>query len=474
MQDTPSAPPAAAYRSAPAAEKAPDPVQEGFGQALAAASVLVIDDEPGMRNFLSKALAGHCARVDATADTVEAAALLDANSYDIVLLDNVMPRQKGVDWLQEQRRIGLFSDVILMTAFADLETAIAAIRAGASDFLLKPFRVNQLLNAISQCLARTRLQRQNAVLRHELEAGKDLLHHRNALLGASAAIQSVRQAIGRAAAAASHVVIRGEAGSGKQIAARMLHSRSQRAGHAFVWLQCKGMSETAFQARLFGRIGAEAHAPEPGQPQDGMLQDAAGGMLYLEDVDLLPPACQNILVELLTTGRFRPIGAGRSIPLNVRIICSCLRPLQQAVEERSFRADLYYLLNVIEIVQPPLRERGEDVLELTAFFADTLSARLGLAPPALPSEARRRLLAHSWPGNVMELRNTVERALIEGSYSEALGTPAGSGETESLAAVEQRHILATLEACGGNRAAAARRLGIARKTIDRKCRAWGL
>ncbi|MFW8595298.1 sigma-54-dependent transcriptional regulator [Cribrihabitans neustonicus] len=476
MQENAPAPPAAAADSEAFPEKAPDPVQEGFGPALPSASVLVIDDEPGMRNFLSKALAGSCARVDATADTVEAAALLDANSYDIVLLDNVMPRQKGVDWLQEQRRIGLFSDVILMTAFADLETAIAAIRAGASDFLLKPFRVNQLLNAISQCLARTRLQRQNAVLRHELEAGKDLLHHRNALLGSSPAIQAVRQVIGRAAAAASHVVIRGEAGSGKQIAARMLHSSSPRAGNAFVWLQCKGMSEAAFQARLFGRIeaAAEAQRPEPGQPQDGMLQDAAGGTLYLEDVDLLPPACQNILVELLTTGRFRPIGAGRSITLDVRIICSCLRPLKQAVEERSFRADLFYLLNVIEIVQPPLRERGEDVLELTAFFAETLSARLGLTPPALPPDARRRLLAHSWPGNVMELRNTVERALIEGSYSEALGAPAGTGETESLAAVEQRHILATLEACGGNRAEAARRLGIARKTIDRKCRAWGL
>ena len=410
--------------------------------------------------------------MDVTADTEEAAQLLDSKTYHIVLLDNVMPKQNGVEWLADQRRIGLFSEVILMTAFADLDTAIAAIRAGAADFLLKPFRVNQLLNSIAQSLARAKLLRQNAVLRHELEAGKDLLHLRDALQGSSAGIQAVRVAIERAAATSSHVVVRGEVGSGKQIAARMLHSRSPRAENPFVWLQCKGMSEEVFQARLFGRIGEGSGNRI--QDQDGMLLDAAGGMLYLEDVEMLPPACQNLLVELLTTGRFRPIGAGRSTTLDVQIACSSTRPLQEAVNDRSFRTDLYYLLNVIEVVLPPLRERGEDVIELTQFFAENLSARMGVTPPELPAAARRRLLAHDWPGNVMELRNTVERALILGSFEKAFGRAAAPAESESLAAVEQRHILATLEASGGNRAEAARRLGIARKTIDRKCQAWGL
>ena len=448
------------------------PTPTGFGTETAKASVLVVDDEPGMRNFLAKSLEQHCSRVDVTADTDEAAGLLDANSYDIVLLDNVMPRKNGVEWLAEQQRIGLFSDVILMTAFADLETAIAAIRAGASDFLLKPFRVNQLLNSISQSLARTHLMRQNSALRHELEAGKDLVHHNGALVGSSAGILDVRRALKRAAATNSHVVIRGEGGAGKQVAARLLQSHSQRAEHPFVWLQCKGMSEDAFQARLFGRIGAQVQ--DRTRDHGGMLMNAAGGVLYLEDVEMLPPTCQNLLVEILTTGRFRPIGAERSIPLDVQIICSSVCPLQQAVDDQRFRADLYYLLNVIEVVLPPLRERGDDIIELTEFFASNLSRRMGLSPPELPSVARRRLLAHDWPGNVMELRNTVERALIHGSYEEALGKASAPAEIESLAALEQRHIVATLEACGGNRADAARRLGIARKTIDRKCQAWGL
>ncbi|KUJ81217.1 hypothetical protein AVO44_04990 [Ruegeria profundi] len=451
---------------------ATDVLVGSFTPELPKASVLVIDDEPGMRNFLSKALVGHCATLDVATNTEEAANLLDANSYDIVLLDNVMPKQNGVEWLADQRRIGLFSDVILMTAFADLDTAIAAIRAGASDFLLKPFRVNQLLNAIARSLARAQLLRQNAVLRHEVEAGKDLLHNSDALLGSSNAIKSVRAAIAKAATTSSHVVIRGEVGSGKQIAARMLHSNSSRAENPFVWLQCKGMNEDTLQTRLFGRI--ESNSDDHWQEQDGMLRDAAGGILYLEDVEMLSPGCQNLLVELLTTGRFRPIGAKRSVAIDVQIVSSSTQSLQQAVNDNRFRADLFYMLNVIEITLPPLRERGEDIVELIRYFSESLSARLGLSQPALPPVTRRRMLAYRWPGNVMELRNTVERALINGGYDPRLGKTAATGEIESLAAVEQRHILETLDACGGNRAEAARRLGVARKTIDRKCQAWGL
>lgn len=423
-----------------------------------------------MRNFLSKALGGLCARVDVTADTVEASKLLDAHSYDVIVLDNVMPNKSGLEWLAEQQSIGLYSDAILMTAYADLDTAIAAIRAGASDFLLKPFRMNQVLNAISQSLARSRLKRQNSVLRDELESSKDILLHRDALLGTSREIQTVRDAIDRAAPSHAHVVIRGEVGAGKQVAARMLHSRSARADSPFVWLQCYGMTEEAFQARLFGQMDGTSTE----QGHNGMLLNAAGGTLFLEDVEMLSTGCQNILVELLSTSRFRPLGAERSLDLDVRIISSTTRPLQREVEERSFRADLYYLLNVVEIVLAPLRERADDILDLTGFFGSHMARRMGIDLPELSPMVRRRLLAHDWPGNVMELRNTVERALILGSFETALGDAAASDTSETLAAVEQRHVLAVLDASGGNRAEAARRLGVARKTIDRKCQAWGL
>lgn len=451
----------------PPLESAPD----SFEAELIDASVLVIDDEPGMRNFLYKALIKHCARVDVSANTDEASALLDQYNYDVIVLDNIMPHKSGLEWLAEQQRIGLYSDAILMTAYADLDTAIAAIRAGASDFLLKPFKINQVINAIAQSLARSSLRRQNAVLRRELAAGPDLLRHRDALLGSSDEIHTVCSAIERAAATSAQIVVRGEVGAGKQIAARMLHARSARAHKAFVWLQCYGMREEVFQAHLFGTLDGASRDEASGQ--NGMLQDAAGGTLYLEDVEMLSASCQNLLVELLTTGRYRPIGAERSLALDACLVCSSTRPLREAVQE-GFRTDLYYLLNVVEIVLPPLRERVGDIVELAEFFIEKLSRSMGLNTLTLTPGLRRRLMAHPWPGNVMELRNTVERALIHGNFDTLLEGPLEGYAAESLAVVEQRHILAVLEACGGNRAEAARQLGVARKTIDRKCQAWGL
>ena len=441
-----------------------------FETDLADARVLIVDDEPGMRNFLQKTLQGLCARVDVAGDTEESSRLLDHNTYDVVILDNIMPRKSGVEWLAEQQRIGFFADAILMTAFADLDTAIAAIKAGASDFLLKPFRSNQIVNAISQSLKRAKLRRQNAILSYELEAGRDLLRHREALLGTSSEIQLVRDAIKRAAATPAHVMIRGEVGSGKQIAARMLHSHSSRSQCPFVWLQCSGLNDDLFQARLFGRL----EGGDSDRQTDGMLLNAMGGTLFLDDVELLSPNCQNLLVELLTTGKFRPLGAERSLPLDMRIICSNVRPLIQAVEEQSFRADLFYLLNVAEIYLPPLLERSEDILVLLLFFVATLSERMGVDVPEISAADKRKILAHSWHGNVLELRNYVERALIQGDFETALGGFTLTDENETLASVERRHILGVLEACGGNRSEAARRLGVARKTIDRKCQSWGI
>lgn len=449
---------------------APRP-QRSFGDELAQAAILVIDDEPGMRNFLFKVLMEHCARVDVTADTREASRLLDENAYDVIVLDNLMPDKAGLDWLAEQGEIGLYSDVVLITAHADLDTAIQAIRAGAGDLLLKPFRSNQVLNAVARCLERARLRRQNSLLRHELEVGRDILKHRDALLGASAEIQAVRQSIRQAAGSHANVVFRGEVGSGKQVAARMLHAASPRAAGPFVCLQCYGMTEEAFQHRLFGHLGPQSHGSAAGQA--GILLSATGGTLYLEDVDMLSAGCQNILAELIASGRYSPVGARRSLAFDMRIISSTTRPLADVAASRMFRADLFYLLTVVEIALPPLRRRTADIVELTHYFSEMLARSIGTAIPAFSPIARRRFLSYDWPGNVMELRNTVERALIHGNFETALGADVPAPELEDLASVERRHILAMLDACDGNRAEAARRLGVARKTIDRKCRSWG-
>ncbi|WP_460275790.1 sigma-54-dependent transcriptional regulator [Celeribacter sp. ULVN23_4] len=439
-----------------------------FGPDLARASILVVDDEMGMRHFLKKALSGKCRRVDVAATPAEASACLDGASYDVIMLDNIMPGMTGLEWLSAQWQIGLRSDIILMTAYADLDTAIEALRLGVNDFLLKPFHSNQVLNAISKCLAKTALKRQNTVLRQELEAGSDLLRQRDNFVGSSQAAQTLRATIERAAQINAHVVIEGETGTGKHIAARMLHSVSPRAHRPFAWLPCFGIGFEEFRERLFGHVDA------PNTPgAEGILNTADGGVLFLEDVDMLPASCQNLLVEWLSTGRFQPVGGGRSFQTDIRVVCCCKGSMKQAVESGAFRTDLFYLLHVHEVWIPPLRERPADVIEIAEFFLKTLSARMGAVSPTLSATDKRRLMAHDWPGNVMELRNVVERAIIQGGFERAL-QDVGGIETESLEAVEQRHILNVLQSCGGNKAEAARILGVARKTIDRKCQAWGL
>jgi DNA-binding NtrC family response regulator len=443
-------------------------VKAAFGPELAKASILVVDDEIGMRHFLKKTLADKCRLVDVAATPAEASECLDGKSYDVIMLDNIMPGMTGLEWLADQWQIGLRSDIILMTAYADLDTAIEALRLGVSDFLLKPFHSNQVLNAISKSLAKTELKRQNSVLRQELAAGSDLLRQRDSFIGSSQVAQALRETIERAAAINAHVVIEGETGTGKHIAARMLHSVSPRAHQPFTWLPCFGITQEEFRERLFGRVdGPHASGTE------GILSTAEGGVLFLEDVDMLPANCQNTLVEWLSTGRFQPVGGGRSFESDIRVVCCCKESLKEAVESGRFRTDLYYLLNVHEIWLPPLRERPSDVIEIAEFFLKTLSSRMGGAAPELTASVKRRLMAHDWPGNVMELRNVVERAIIQGGFDRALQDVGGT-ETESLEAVEQRHILNVLQACGGNKAEAARILGVARKTIDRKCQAWGL
>ena len=205
-----------------------------FGPWLAQATILVVDDEPGMRNFLVRTLSPRCKRIEEAADAEEASRKLDQHHFDVVILDNIMPGKNGVDWLIEQRAIGFFADAILMTAYADLETAIRALRAGAVDFVLKPFRSNQILNAVARCLDRMRLQRENFVLRYELRATADHILLRDKLIGGSAAIQQVRETLARVAPLPTTVLLTGESGTGKEVAARSLHALSDRAAKPFV------------------------------------------------------------------------------------------------------------------------------------------------------------------------------------------------------------------------------------------------
>jgi len=442
---------------------------DDYGENLEVASILVIDDEPGMRNFLTKVLTPRCKRVEQARSAREASDMLDQAHFDLIILDNIMPETAGLDWLDEQRRVGLFADAILITAYADLDTAIRALRAGVADFVLKPFRANQILNAVARALDRKYLRRENYLLKHELsEGGRSA---RGRLLGHSRAVQDVRDMLAKVAPQRTTVLFTGASGTGKEVAARTLHGLSDRAEAPFVAVNCAAISSDKISEELFGVI--QDHQPL----KEGLFLHADGGTLFLDEVAQLPAQAQATLLRVLEDQRIRPAGAEREIPLNLRFLFATNADLDAAVAEGRFRADLYHRINVFRIEMPPLRERTEDIVELAAYFMSEFSRSLSLPALEMNEEVLLKLSRYDWPGNVRELRNLIERSVILGAFPAEFsgqGRITGAEAIETLDLVEQRHILNVLDACDGNRAEAARRLGVSRKTIDRKCASWGV
>ncbi|MDU8929366.1 sigma-54 dependent transcriptional regulator [Alisedimentitalea sp. MJ-SS2] len=444
-------------------------ITDEFGENLARASILVIDDEPGMRNFLTKTLTPRCKRVEQAASAIEASAILDQAHFDLIILDNIMPGMTGLDWARQQNQVGLFADTILITAYADLETAIKALRIGVADFVLKPFRANQILNAVARALDRKNLRRENYLLKHELSAENTVARGR--LLGSSPAISEVRSMLQRLAPLPTPVLFTGPSGTGKEIAARTLHSLSDRAENPFVAINCATISSDNIARELFGEVDAHDHR------KDGLLLHADGGTLFLDEIAQMPDMVQSAFLRVLEDQRIRPLGAEREIPLNLRILFATNSDLEQEVAEGRFRADLYHRINVVGIEMPRLCDREDDIVELTALFVEQFASALRMPGLELNEEIFLKLRRYDWPGNVRELRNLVERSVILGGFPEEFsgsGKITGAPAIETLDLVTQRHIAHVLDACGGNRAEAARRLGVSRKTIDRKCASWGL
>ncbi len=449
------------------------PLDPEFGRWLAQAAILIVDDEPGMRNFLSRTIGPHCKKLEEAANADEASKKIDRQHFDVVILDNMMPGKSGVRWLAEQRSIGFFSNAILITAYADLETAIHALQAGAMDFVLKPFRSNQILNAVARCMERAKLHRENSVLRHELHSTRESVLLRDKLIGHSAAIGQVRATIARVAPLPTSVLITGPSGAGKEVAARSLHALSDRAEKPFVPVNCAAIPHEMIESELFGHLkGAFTSA---GSAREGLFMHARGGTLFLDEIGELPLLTQSKLLRVIEDRRVRPVGSERESPVDLRFIFATNADLKKDVERGRFRADLFYRLNVIQIHLPPLSERGDDVLELATLFMEKLSLQLGMPPVPIDATARSILSDYDWPGNVRELRNLIERTLILGRFPASLREHTLSvadltGNT--LAEIERRHIMAVLSDCDGNREEAARKLGISRKTIDRKCVSW--
>lgn len=444
-------------------------------------SILVVDDEQGMRNFLVKTLVPRCQFVMSAGSAEEGAEMLRGHHVDLIILDISLPGRSGVAWLKELREQGFSGDVILITAFADLETAIEALRAGASDFILKPFRVPQILNAVKQCYERSRLARENYVLRRSLPTPAD---GANGLIGVSPAMAQLTHALRRVAPVNSTVLLQGESGTGKELAARALHALSPRASGPFVPVNCASMSPELIESELFGHArGAFSGAVKA---RDGLFHYAQGGTLFLDEVAELPLALQATLLRALEDLKIRPVGSEQLIPVNVRIVAATNRSLAEAVRAGRFRKDLYFRLQVVELTLPPLREHKDDIPHLVAHFTAQLAPVLGVEPLTLSATEMDYLMQYDWPGNVRELRNLMERSLILGAlnvsalYSlsrPADDVPAAPGDAPhatDLQTREKQHILSVLDSVQGDKTRAAQLLGISRRTLERRCADWAI
>lgn len=439
-------------------------------------AVLLVDDEEGMRHFLAKTLAPRCGQVASAGSAEEGERLVAAQRFDLIVLDINLPGKSGLAWLRELRAQGNSCEVILITAFADLDTAIEALRIGASDFILKPFRLTQLLNAVKHSLERARLARENYVLRRTLSEHGSAA---SALLGDSPQMQALRQSLARAAPVDSTVLLSGESGTGKELAAQALHRGSARVAGPFVPVNCALISPELVEAELFGRAGEPA--PARGAARDGLFYYAQGGTLFLDEVAELPLAAQGKLLRVLEERKVHPVGSEQQLAVDLRIIAATNRDLTEEVAAGRFRKDLYYRLQVVELRLPPLREHKQDIPAMARQFIAELAPRLGVEPIALSERELAYLQQYDWPGNVRELRNLIERSLILGSLNVSALYPGMATEPAApepaqptdLHTLERRHIQAVLASVQGDKAQAARLLGISKRTLERRFAEWG-
>jgi DNA-binding NtrC family response regulator len=456
------------------ATKVPAPSDDDV---LRNAAVLVVDDEVGMRNFLRKSLGRRCALLE-TAESAEMADTLRSRYlFDLLIVDIRLPDCSGLQWLSKLRERTLGSEVIVMTAYGDLDAAVAALRVGAGDFLLKPFSLEQMLQAVRRCLGRRRALRHGSALSAE---PSDVVL--DGIVGESTQLKKMCDMVGRIAPTPSTVLIEGETGTGKELVARAIHTLSGRPG-PFVPVNCGSIAPDLLESELFGHVrGAFTGAHSN---REGLFSYAHRGTVFLDEIAEMPYSMQTKLLRVLEEKAVRPVGADRSTPIDARVITATNRCLSEEVRAGRFREDLFFRLNVLALAVPPLRERIEDITPLFQHFAEVLSHELSVQPIALHSTDMERLKSYHWPGNVRELRNVVERALLVGELPDdhpphtveaaAPPTPPQAGQDPgdgTLASIEKEHMLRTLELAKGNKSEAARRLGISRKTLERKLKSW--
>jgi DNA-binding NtrC family response regulator len=440
--------------------------------------ILVVDDELSVRDSLREWFVQDGHEVETAAEAQEALRHLQdrQNEWDIVLVDIKMP---GMDGMELQRRIHELDPgvaVIMITAYASVDTAVTALKSGAYDYITKPFDPDNLSNLIRKALQQRALQRENVRLRDQISD----LERGNEIIGKSRQMQEVYELVRTVAPTDSTVIIRGESGTGKELAARAIHVHSNRRYFPLIPVNCGALAEGILESELFGHErGAFTGAH---YRRKGKLEMADGGTLFLDEIGNIAKKTQMDLLRVLETKQFTRLGGSEVVTADFRVVCATNRNLELALQEGDFLEELYYRINVFTIHLPPLRERKNDIPLLVDHFVCKYGMAMGKRIGAISPDALDRLMRHSWPGNVRELENAVERAMVVGhpprlerdDFSLHLDNGPPRSGSESLEEVEQEHIRNVLEKHGWNITRSAEILGINRVTLYNKIRKYEL
>ncbi len=439
--------------------------------------ILVVDDEPLIRDFIEEALSRTGYKIQTVSNGKDAISLIKNQPFDLIITDLKMEPINGIEVLKKAQQLSPETPVIIITAYATIETAISTLKSGAVDYLIKPFSVEALEIAVKRAFEKMQIKAENKFLRSELQS----YIGPSEMIGSSKAMKELRKNILKVANSRSTVLIRGETGVGKELVARSIHYSSPRKDKPFIKVNCAALSSGILESELFGHEkGAFTGAYER---KLGRFELANGGSLLLDEISEIHIDLQPKLLRALQEREIERVGGTETIPIDVRIIATTNRNLEEAIEKGTFREDLFYRLNVITIYVPPLRERKEDIPELVEHFIKKFSRENGRNIEAVSKEAMEALMEYDWPGNIRELQNIIERAVVLaenknileikdiGFFGETnLRRPVNSSFTPgiTLYEAEKNIILQTLEYCNGNKTKTAEMLGISVRTLRNK------
>lgn len=439
--------------------------------------VLVVEDDVRVRDLLCRYISSQGHRVRSAGDGVEALELIGKSPPDLVLTDLKMPRMGGMELAAYLREHAPQVDVIVLTAYADRDSAIQALRLGVYDYLVKPLDLTELGASLRRVAERRRLMRYSETLRKKLIESRIMGH----LIGISPAMQEVYRTIEKLSTSECNVLILGETGTGKELVARTIHDTSPRADGPFVVLDCGGLNENLLESELFGHVkGAFTGAL---YDKVGIFEQANGGTLFIDEIGVTSPSFQTRLLRVLQDGQFKKVGGTKVIRSDMRVIAATNEDLESRIKEGTFREDLYYRLNVVQIVLPPLRKRKEDIPILARYFLNQCPELENPESVEISREAMDALINYDWPGNVRELENVIRQAAVlsdrrvirpEDLPERIRKVAAPTKKSFSLKEAEREHILSVLTSVKGNRRRAAEMLGISERTLYRKLRKLGI